>query len=63
MADYIADVRLQLRIKNVKDEYDAMQYAEQFLFEGLADLAYSDDENDDHYEIESVSFLELDKTY
>ena len=63
MADYIADVRLRLRIKNVKDEYDAMQYAEQFLFEGLADLAYSDDENDDHYEIENVSFLELDKTY
>ena len=63
MADYIADVRLRLRIKNVKDEYDAMQYAEQFLFEGLADLAYSDDENDDHYEIENVSFLDLDKTY
>ena len=63
MADYIADVRLRLHIKNVKDKYNAMQYAEQFLFEGLADLAYSDDENDDHYEIESVAFLELDKTY
>lgn len=57
--DYIADVRLQLRIKNVKDDNEAEEYARQFLYEGLADLAYSDDEDDDHYEIESVNFLAL----
>ncbi|MEE1027551.1 MAG: hypothetical protein UH211_02575 [Agathobacter sp.] len=59
MADYIADVRFQLRIKD--DE--AMLYAEQFLYDGLASLAYSSDPDDDHYSIESVNFMALNETY
>ena len=51
MADYIADVRLQLRIKDVEDDDEAMLYAEQFLYDGLASLAYSSDPDDDHYSI------------
>jgi hypothetical protein len=63
MADYIADVRLQLRIKNVEDDDEAMLYAEQFLYDGLASLAYSSDPDDDHYSIESVNFMALNETY
>ena len=63
MADYIADVRLQLRIKNVEDDDEAILYAEQFLYDGLASLACSSDPDDDHYSIESVNFMALNETY
>ena len=63
MADYIADVRLQLRIKDVEDDDEAMLYAEQILYDGLASLAYRSDPDDDHYLIESVNFMALNETY
>ena len=63
MADYIADVRLQLRIKDVEDDDEAMLYAEQFLYDGLASLVYSSDPDDDHYSIERVNFMALNETY
>ena len=63
MADYIADVRLQLRIKNVEDDDEAMLYAEQFLYDGLTSLAYSSDPDDDHYSIEGINFMALNDIY
>ena len=63
MADYIADVRLQLRIKDVEDDDEAMLYVEQFLYDELASLAYSSDPDDDHYSIEGINFMALNETY
>ena len=63
MADYIADVRLQLRIKDVEDDDEAILYAEQFLYDGLASLAYSSNPDDDHDSIEGVNFMALNETY
>lgn len=54
MADYIIEAIVRLRVKDVEDFMEAGEYAEDFFFNGLADLAYSDDPTDDHYGIESV---------
>jgi hypothetical protein len=47
----------------VEDDDEAMLYAEQFLYDGLASLAYSSDPDDDHYSIEGVNFMALNETY
>lgn len=56
MADYTFEAVVRLRVKNVEDPYEAAQLAEEFFSVGLDNLAYSDDEDDNHYEIEEVRF-------
>lgn len=58
--DYLLEATVKLRIKNVEDEYEAAALGEAFFSEGLASLAYSDDEDDDHYEIEQVAFWPME---
>ena len=51
MKSYQIDIHIKLKIKNVEDEYEASQYIDEFAAIGLDSLCYSDDENDDHYEL------------
>lgn len=57
MADYVMEARIRLRIRDVEDEYDGWERAMEFLGQGLNHLAYSDDPDDDHYEIEDAKVL------
>ena len=62
--DYLINLKLKLHLKNVKDQYEALSYAEDFASFGLESLCYSDDEDDDHYElmgceIDMASFREI----
>ena len=54
MADYIIEATVKLRVKDADNFIDAAELAEEFFGIGLENLAYSDDEDDDHYEIEGV---------
>ncbi len=54
MADYTFEAIVKLRVKDVEDFMEAAEYAEDFFHAGLANLAYSDDLEDDHYEIDAV---------
>ena len=51
--EYTIDVQLKLRIKDVKDEDEAMRYIEDFQG-GIHELLYSSDSDDDHYELDMV---------
>ena len=55
MADYTFEAIVRLRVKDVEDFIEAAELAENFFSLGLANLAYSDDENDDHFEIDGVN--------
>ncbi len=57
MANYIMEAIVRLRIKDVEDEYDGWDRAMEFFGHGINHLAYSDDLNDDHYEIEDCRVL------
>ena len=50
--DYEVEIILKVQIKDVEDEDEAIEYADDFLY-GLNDMVYSSDEWDDHYEIAS----------
>lgn len=50
--DYEVEIILKVQIKDVEDEDEAIEYADDFLY-GLNDMVYSTDELDDHYEITS----------
>ena len=51
--EYTIDINLKLRIKNVKDEDEAVRYIEDFQT-GIHEFVYSSDEDDDHYELDMV---------
>ena len=55
MDDYTFEAIVRLRVKNVEDFMKAAEKAEEFFSIGLEQLAYSTDDNDDHYEIEGVN--------
>ena len=55
MDDYTFEAIVRLRVKNVEDFMEAAEKAEEFFSIGLEQLAYSTDDNDDHYDIESVN--------
>lgn len=55
MDEYTFEAIVRLRVKNVEDFMEAAEKAEEFFSIGLEQLAYSTDDNDDHYEIESVN--------
>ena len=57
MAEYIMEAKVRLHIRDVENEYDGWNKAMEFFQQGLNSLAYSDDLEDDHYEIERVDFL------
>jgi hypothetical protein len=57
MADYVMEARIRLRVISVEDEYEGWDRAMEFFQQGLNHLAYSDDPNDDHYEIEECQVL------
>ena len=61
MAEYIVEAKVCLRVRDVKDEYDGWNKAMEFFQQGLNSLAYSDDPEDDHYEIERVDFLSFEE--
>lgn len=55
MDDYTFEAIIRLRVKNVEDFMEAAERAEEFFSIGLEQLAYSTDDSDDHYEIDSVN--------
>ena len=57
MAEYIIEAKIRLRVKDAEDKYDGWDKAMEFLGQGLHYLAYSDDPEDDHYEIEDTQVL------
>lgn len=50
--DYTVEISVKLRIRDVEDEYEAQNYIEDFIGQGLASITESDDEYDDHYRLE-----------
>ena len=54
--DYEVEIVLKVLIKDVEDEDDAIEYADDFLY-GLNDMIYSTDEWDDHYDIANSKIL------
>lgn len=54
--DYEVEIVLKVQIKDVEDEDEAIEYADDFLY-GLNDMVYSTDEWDDHYDISSAKIL------
>lgn len=54
--DYEVEIVLKVLVKDVEDEDDAVEYADDFLY-GLNDMVYSTDEWDDHYDISSAKIL------
>ena len=61
MAEYIMEAKIRLHIRDVEDEYDGWNKAMEFFQQRLNSLAYSDDPEDDHYEIERVDFLSFEE--
>lgn len=57
MADYVMEAVVRLRVINVEDEYEGYDRALEFFHAGLNHLAYSDDTDDDHYEIEECRIM------
>lgn len=55
MSDYTFEAIVRLRVKDEEDFIEAAERAEEFFYQGLSSLAYSDDPDDDHYEIEGVN--------
>lgn len=56
--DYLIDIKFQLLIKEMENVDEAISYAEDFLI-GVNELSYSDDENDDHYEIMRAQIISV----
>lgn len=56
--DYLIDIKFQLLVKEAEDVDEAISYAEDFLI-GVNELSYSDDENDDHYEIRRAQIVSV----
>lgn len=54
--DYEIEIVLKVQIKDVDNEDEAIEYADDFLY-GLNDMVYSTDEWDDHYDISSTKVL------
>ena len=52
--DYAVEISIKLRIRDVEDEYEAQNYIEDFIGQGLASITESDDEYDDHYRLEEA---------
>ena len=61
MAEYIMEAKIRLRIKDAEDEYEGRELGENFLTLCLQSLAMSSDLDDDHFEIEGVSFLSFEE--
>lgn len=57
MADFVMEAVVRLRVINVEDEYEGWDRAMEFFGQGINHLAYSDDPNDDHYEIEDCRVM------
>ena len=57
MADYVMEAVVRLRVTNVEDEYEGWERAMEFFSQGLNHLAYSDDPDDDHYEIDECRIM------
>ena len=57
MAEYIIEAKIRLHIRDVEDEYDGWNKAMEFFQQGLNNLAYSDDPEDDHYQIDDCQVL------
>lgn len=55
MAEYIFEAIVRLRVKNVEDFMEAAERTEEFFSVGLEQLAYSSDDEDDHYAIDGVN--------
>lgn len=53
--DYTVGIKIKLRIRDVEDQYEAQNYVEDFIGVGLNSITESDDEEDDHYRLESTS--------
>lgn len=53
--EYVIDMRVRLRVRDVADDESAVKYIEDFAV-GLQSLAESDDEYDDHYRIDNAEF-------
>ena len=51
--EYIIDIKLRLRVKDVEDELEAENYIDSFTC-GISEFIYSSDPDDDHYELDSV---------
>lgn len=54
MSDYTFEAVVKLRVK-ADDFYEAAERAEEFFSAGLEQLAYSSDDEDDHYAIDGVN--------
>ena len=54
MAEYTFDAVVRLRVKDVEDFMEAAAMAEEFFSIGLEQLAYSSDDEDNHYSIDGV---------
>lgn len=61
MADYIMTAQVTLRVKNAKDDYEAWEFGENFLTFGLESLAMSTDDEDDHFEVEGIKILNMER--
>ena len=55
MAEYTFDAVVRLRVKDVEDFMEAAAMAEEFFSIGLEQLAYSSDDEDNHYSIDGVN--------
>lgn len=55
MAEYTFEAVVRLRVKDVEDFIEAAAMAEEFFSTGLEQLAYSSDDEDDHYAIDGVN--------
>ena len=55
MAEYTFDAIVRLRVKDVEDFMEAAAMAEEFFSIGLEQLAYSSDDEDNHYSIDGVN--------
>ena len=61
MAEYIMEAKIRLHIRDAEDEYDGWNKAMEFFQQGLNSLAYSDNPEDDHYEIEDCKVLNFEE--
>lgn len=52
--DYTIDIKITLRVRDVEDDDEAQRYIEDFIYSGLSSVVESDDEDDDHYRLEST---------
>lgn len=60
--EYFVDITLQILVKDVEDEDEAIEYAEDFVY-GLNEMVCSSDDEDDHYEIQKSQILSVWEAY